>query len=156
MEEGVEEEEGEESEESPQWRGWALAEETVDYMNPKEFEVGLTPEARPAGIPEGAFLAIRKGFNCFTTRGTWPEGPKWSQVFRRLSYDEETGELIFDDKIHDSMSFDEIHKQFEPMVHKMETHFWYVPEAVEGILVKSPTRVRNPGSSSRSMVSVVC
>ncbi|CAK9063829.1 Uncharacterized protein SCF082_LOCUS32984 [Durusdinium trenchii] len=103
-------------------------------MNPKEFEVGLTPKARPAGIPEGAFLAIRKDFNCFTTRGTWPEGPKWSQVFRRLSYDEETGELIFDDKIHDSMSFDEIHKQFEPMAHKMETHFWYVPEAVDGIL----------------------
>ena len=65
MEEGVEEEEGEESEESPQWRGWALAEETVDYMNPKEFEVGLTPEARPAGIPEGAFLAIRKGLQLF-------------------------------------------------------------------------------------------
>ncbi|CAK9027043.1 Reverse transcriptase Ty1/copia-type domain-containing protein, partial [Durusdinium trenchii] len=127
--------------------GWALAEETVDYMNPKEFEVGLTPTARPAGIPEGALLAIRKDFNCFTTRGTWPEGPKWSQVFRRLSYDEETGELIFDDKIHDSMSFDEIHKQFEPMVHKMETHFWYVPEAVDGILVRSPTRVRNPTKS---------
>ena len=88
-------------EESVRWTGWALAEGFVDYMKPYEFEINVESPDRPAGVPDHACLAIRRDRDCFTMRGTWNEGPRWSQVFRRLSF-AGSGELISDDKITDS------------------------------------------------------
>ena len=77
---------GEEEERISPWMGWSLAEASIDYMHPKGgSESDITDYPKPPGIPDGARLAIRRDYNCFTTRSTWTEGPFWPQVFRRLT-----------------------------------------------------------------------
>eukprot|EP00435_Cladocopium_sp_Y103_P033123 s170_g8.t1 len=124
--------------------GWSLAEAAIDYMHPKGGgETDITNYPKPPGIHADARVAIRRDFNCFTTRSTWKDGPFWHQVFRRLTYGED-GQLIFDDEITDNMSFDDIHKKFDPMQHTLETHLWYMPESVEGVKPRKPAKVEMP------------
>ena len=138
---------GEEEERISPWMGWSLAEASIDYMHPKGgSESDITDYPKPPGIPDGARLAIRRDYNCFTTRSTWTEGPFWPQVFRRLTYGD-GGDLLFDDEITDNMSFDDIHKKFEPMQHTLETHLWYMSEPTEGVKVKKQPKVETPSKS---------
>ena len=129
------------------WMGWSLAESALDYLKPRAgADTDISDYPRPPGVPEEARLAIRRDYDCFTTRSTWAEGPPWCQVFRRITYDE-CGQAIFDDAVHESMSFDEIHKKFEPMQRVLETHLWYFPMPIEGALLRRPARVDKPTQS---------
>ena len=101
---------------------------------------------KPPGIPDGARLAVRRLYDCFTTRSTWTDGPFWSQVFRQITYGAD-GKKIFDEEIDDNMSFDEVHKQLEPMQRTMETHLWYMPLPVDGVKPKKGDKVDTPSKT---------
>ena len=91
-------------------------------------------------------LQSRRLYDCFTTRSTWTDGPFWSQVFRQVTYGAD-GKKIFDEEIDDNMSFDEVHKQLEPMQRTMETHLWYMPLPVDGVKPKKGAKVDTPSKT---------